>query len=71
MADDQSARAMREMRRERSDLAKATPNTQQKIVEIIVGGMAKNATLTFDTGSKSTAEDASKHQQLVVITPPL
>ena len=67
MADDQSARATREMRRERSELAKATLATQQKIVEIVVGGMAKNATLTFDTGSKSTSEDAAKHQQLVVI----
>ena len=67
MADDQSARATREMRRERSELAKATLATQQKIVEIIVGGMAKNATLTFDTGSRSTAADAAKQQQLVVI----
>ena len=67
MANEQTARATREMRRERSELAKATLATQQKIVEIIVGGMAKNATLTFDTGSKSTAADAAKQQQLVVI----
>lgn len=66
MANDETARATREMRRERSELAKATLATQQKIVEIIVGGMAKNATLTFDTGVHTDAAK-QQQQQLVVI----